>query len=86
MEFHKHIVLKHFFEKLWWWLLCLWHLCGGDSQTFFKRLGPPLAIPKTFERILGPPIFKYCVDRCGSRNGYRNSMCLKEIELCVQNT
>ena len=56
MKFHKHIVLKHFFEKLWWCLLCLWRLGGGDSQTFFKRLGPPLAIPKTFERILGPKI------------------------------
>jgi hypothetical protein len=55
---------------------CLWSCKCHTRATCVKVNGSNLVT--YLDRT---PIFKYCVDRYGSRNGYWNSMCLKEIEL-----
>ena len=56
------------------------HLCLCDD----KGLRSKVDMPNSVTHLIWTPIFEWYVARCGSKNGYKKDMCLKEIALRAQ--
>jgi hypothetical protein len=56
------------------------HSFGVDSETISK-----VDMPKLVTSLNQTPIFQWYVVWFGSKNGYQEDMCLREIRLCAHN-